>query len=101
MTVATTAIRSTRPPHAISELSEGYFSQSVPEALKLSKTMPRTMGPIDPQRAMKGNLATFFDLSAELVLKSPIIVNVVITMAELASPAKNLKIVQLARSVAN
>lgn len=67
----------------------------------LSETIPCIIGPIDPHSAIRGSLATFLALSMVFSLKSPIIVSVVTTTVELATPAMYLKIVQLARSVAN
>lgn len=63
--------------------------------------MPCASGPTEPHSEIRGNLATFLALSSADALKSPIIVKLVHTTAELTMPAKNLNTAQLARLVAN
>ena len=58
------------------------------------------IGPMEPPREIVGSRATFFALSSADVLRSPIMVRVVQTIAELTMPAMKRKIVQLTRLVA-
>jgi len=78
----------------------GYFSQTAPDDRKLCDTISCMIGPIDPNSAIRGSRETLLALSPVFWLRSPNIVRVVTNTVELANPAKYLKIVQPAKSVA-
>lgn len=100
ITEAATATDSIKLPQANCEPNMGYFSQTAPDACKLCDTISCMMGPIDPNTAIRGRRETVVALSTVLWLRSPSMVKDVTTTVELASPAKYLKMVQLARPVA-